>query len=85
MKLGMSISAGFRTALATRASWIENMVDTNKTHLSLLIGGVFRVFTKFACQTILLTARGCSKLKSIYEKLFDGFSPMGSIVVKGLK
>ncbi|GFZ09903.1 pentatricopeptide repeat (PPR) superfamily protein [Actinidia rufa] len=39
MKLGMSINAGVRTALATWASWIENMVDTNKTHLSLLIGG----------------------------------------------
>ncbi|GFY85630.1 similar to TRICHOME BIREFRINGENCE-LIKE 7 [Actinidia rufa] len=33
MKLGMPISAGFRIALATWASWIENMVDTNKTRV----------------------------------------------------
>ncbi|XP_059631660.1 protein trichome berefringence-like 7 [Cornus florida] len=33
MKLGMSITAAFRTALDTWASWVENMVDSNRTHV----------------------------------------------------
>ncbi|XAR62437.1 hypothetical protein NMG60_11017188 [Bertholletia excelsa] len=33
MKLGMPISAAFRTALTTWASWVENMVNTNKTRV----------------------------------------------------
>ncbi|TQE06956.1 hypothetical protein C1H46_007485 [Malus baccata] len=31
LKLGMPITAGFRTALKTWASWVETMVNTNRT------------------------------------------------------
>ncbi|PIA47511.1 hypothetical protein AQUCO_01400268v1 [Aquilegia coerulea] len=31
VKLGMQITTGFRTALATWASWVETMVNTNRT------------------------------------------------------
>ncbi|KAK6938311.1 PC-Esterase [Dillenia turbinata] len=33
LKLGMSISSAFRTAVATWASWVENSVNTNRTHV----------------------------------------------------
>lgn len=33
MKLGMSLTVAYKTALATWASWVENMVDTNRTRV----------------------------------------------------
>ncbi|KAM7518730.1 hypothetical protein LguiB_017692 [Lonicera macranthoides] len=33
MRLGMSMNNGYRTALATWASWVENKVNTNRTHI----------------------------------------------------
>lgn len=33
VKLGMSISTAFRTAIDTWASWVETMIDTNRTHV----------------------------------------------------
>ncbi|KAG6472202.1 protein trichome berefringence-like 7 isoform X1 [Zingiber officinale] len=33
LKLGMSINSAFRTALDTWATWIETMVNTNRTHV----------------------------------------------------
>ncbi|THU46003.1 hypothetical protein C4D60_Mb09t00340 [Musa balbisiana] len=33
LKLGMSINSAFRVALNTWASWVETMVDTNRTHV----------------------------------------------------
>lgn len=33
LKLGMSITSAFRMALETWASWVESMVNTNKTHV----------------------------------------------------
>ncbi|XP_057468853.1 protein trichome berefringence-like 7 isoform X1 [Actinidia eriantha] len=80
MKLGMSISAGFRTAIATWASWIENMVDTNKTRV------FFRTFesshwsggTRQKCK---VTRRPLSKTKGRDR---SPFSNMVLNVVKNL-
>ncbi|KAA8531052.1 hypothetical protein F0562_005761 [Nyssa sinensis] len=33
LKLGMSIDTAFRTALDTWASWVETMINTNRTHV----------------------------------------------------
>ncbi|KAF7816751.1 protein trichome berefringence-like 7 [Senna tora] len=33
LKLGMAINSGFNTALHTWASWVENMVNTNRTKI----------------------------------------------------
>ncbi|KAK9292789.1 hypothetical protein L1049_020769 [Liquidambar formosana] len=33
LKLGMSIATAFRMALGTWASWVETMIDTNKTRV----------------------------------------------------
>lgn len=33
VKLGMSIATAFRTALNTWASWVDNMINPNRTHV----------------------------------------------------
>uniref|UniRef100_A0A5B7ABA5 Uncharacterized protein n=1 Tax=Davidia involucrata TaxID=16924 RepID=A0A5B7ABA5_DAVIN len=78
MKLGMSITAAFKTALATWASWVENMVDTNKTHV------FFRTFeashwsggTRQNCK---VTRRPLSKTKGRER------SPFSDTVIKVVK
>ncbi|XP_052201508.1 protein trichome berefringence-like 7 isoform X2 [Diospyros lotus] len=80
MKLGMPITAAFETALSTWASWIENMVDTNRTRV------FFRTFESShwsgrTRQTCKVTRRPSSKIKG---KERSPFSDIILNVVKNL-
>lgn len=80
MKLGISTTGAFKTALATWASWIENMVNTNKTQV------FFRTFesshwssrTRQKCK---VTRQPLSKIKG---KEQSPFSDIIQNVVKNL-
>ncbi|XP_059643516.1 protein trichome berefringence-like 7 isoform X2 [Cornus florida] len=65
LELGMSIATAFRTALVTWASWVQTMIDTNRTYV------FFRTFEPSHWRLCKVTDQPESEIRGRDQNLFS--------------